>query len=80
MTGRGASWPCSRTRKDRILECLKANYGPYGWGAQLTEREGESYSGHRLARKMSADELESWRENVKNRKESVKKGKAWGQL
>ena len=75
-----ALFPDPRERKDRILECLKANYGPYGWGAKLTERAGESYSGHRLALRMSADELESWREDVKKGKESVKKGEVWNQI
>ena len=36
---------------DRLLECVKANYGRTGWGARLSERSGDNgtFRGLRLA-------------------------------
>ena len=45
--------------EDRLLECVKANYGRTGWGARLTERNSSgAYRGLKLAVRLDRSDLE----------------------
>ena len=47
--------------EDRLLECVKANYGRTGWGARLAERTdtGGAYRGLELAERLDRSRLET---------------------
>ena len=46
---------------DRLLQCVKANYGRTGWGARLTERTGPggAFRGLELGASMDRPDLEA---------------------
>ena len=50
--------------EDRLLECVKANYGRTGWGARLTERTGHdgAYRGLELVKRLDRSGLETAKE------------------
>ena len=47
--------------RDRLLQCVKANYGRTGWGARLTERTGPggAFRGLELGASMDRPDLEA---------------------
>ena len=48
---------------ERLLECVKANYGRDGWGARLSVRyNGGKYAGLQLLESLDADAMEAARE------------------
>ena len=51
---------------DRLLECVKANYGRIGWGARLRERRaGAAYRGLKLAARLTRADLEKAKKKAK---------------
>jgi len=70
----------ARSGDTGVLQCVKANYGPDGWGAELEPRyDGPRWNGWKLAKRLkTAEDVKKLREALRNKPNGKGKGNGRG--